>query len=68
MPGDIIVGDQDGIVVIPQKYAKDLLISVHENIKSEQKDMTEMKKGIFSEIDHKKMFLEKFLKNGGELV
>lgn len=62
MPGDIIVGDQDGIVVIPQKYAKDLLLSVHENIKSEQKDMTEMKKGIFSEIDHKNVFRKVFEK------
>ena len=64
-PGDIIVGDQDGIVVVPQKYAEDLLISVKENIQSEQKDMAKMKKGIFSENYHKKMFLDKFTKNGG---
>ena len=65
MPGDIIVGDHDGIVVIPQKDAEELLQAVRNNLAHEQTEMKKMKSGIYTMQEHQKEFLEKFLKNGG---
>ena len=42
MPGDIIVGDHDGIVVIPQKDAEELLKAVRNNLAHEQTEMKKM--------------------------
>ena len=65
MPGDIIVGDHDGIVVIPQKDAEELLKAVRNNLAHEQTEMKKMKSGTYTMQEHQREFLEKFLKNGG---
>ena len=65
MPGDIIVGDHDGIVVIPQKDAEELLQAVKKNLENEQKEMKKMKGGTYTTQEHQAEFLKKFLNNGG---
>ena len=67
MPGDIIVGDHDGVVVVPQADAENLLKLAKENYEKEQSDMSEMKNGSHSSKEHRKQFVEQFLKSGGEL-
>lgn len=65
MPGDILVGDQDGIVVIPKEEAESVLDKVRKNLLQEQTDMQKMREGTYSETDHRKKFYDKFVKNGG---
>ena len=59
------MGDHDGIVVIPQKDAEELLQAVRNNLAHEQTEMKKMKSGTYTMQEHQKEFLEKFLKNGG---
>lgn len=39
MPGDILVGDRDGIVVIPRQEAAELLEAARKNLQDEQEAM-----------------------------
>ena len=65
MPGDILVGDSDGLVVIPQRDAANLLEAVRANLAMEQEEMQRMKQGTYSEAQHKEIFTEAFLSRGG---
>ena len=44
-PGDIILGDDDGVVVIPLELAEDILQKSDERVAKEQKTMEEIRKG-----------------------
>jgi len=44
-PGDIVVGDRDGVVVIPKNKAKNTLESVHKKIKDEKIFKNDLKNG-----------------------
>lgn len=44
-PGDIIVGDGDGVVVIPKERARDVLKGAKERIRMEKKWMRKLKEG-----------------------
>lgn len=65
MPGDIIVGDQDGVVVIPQRSAEELLEMVRENIKIEQSEIEKMNQGTYLPEDHQKVYSDLFKLRGG---
>ena len=45
MPGDIIVGDADGIVAVPQSHAKEILDSAKSILVKETKNLKEIKAG-----------------------
>lgn len=68
MPGDILVGDSDGIVVIPRQDAADLHNAVHRNLAMEQDEMRRMKEGTYEDASHKEIFTNAFLKRGGNFV
>ena len=68
MPGDILVGDSDGIVVIPRRDAADLLSAVRRNLSMEQDEMRRMKEGTYEEANHREIFTGAFLKRGGSFV
>lgn len=65
MPGDILVGDLDGIVVIPRKDAEFLLVKAKENLKGEQEDIQRIKDGTYTTKDHLAAFTNSFLNHGG---
>ena len=65
MPGDILVGDSDGLVVVPQNDAARLLDAVRANLAMEQDEMKRMKDGTYAESQHKEIFTEAFLRRGG---
>ena len=65
MPGDLIVGDSDGLVVIPRLDAPDLLDAVRQNLANEQDEMKRMKNGTYTEAMHKEVFTGAFLHRGG---
>ena len=44
-PGDIIVGDLDGVIVIPRERAKETLLQAQSISEKEARFMTELKKG-----------------------
>ena len=44
-PGDILVGDRDGIVVIPPEFAAEILPKAKEKFESEQRTITSGKGG-----------------------
>ena len=67
MPGDILVGDADGIVVIPRRDAAGLLNAVHKNLTMEQNELAGMKNGSYTEAHHKERFTGQFLEKGGSL-
>lgn len=67
MPGDILVGDMDGVVVIPQNDAEELLDMVRKNVAGEEEEMIEMKNGKYSKEHHRQIFTGKFLSKGGSL-
>ena len=46
-PGDIILGDENGIVVIPQQYAEDVLAASREILKKEDQAMADIAAGTF---------------------
>lgn len=68
MPGDILVGDSDGIVVIPRRDAADLLSAVRKNLSMEQDEMRRMKEGTHEQESHREIFTGAFLKRGGSFV
>ena len=68
MPGDILAGDSDGIVVIPRRDAADLLSAVHKNLSMEQDEMRRMKEGTYETENHREIFTGAFLKRGGSFV
>lgn len=45
IPGDIIVGDDDGVVIVPREIAKEVLKKAKEKIKMEEKWINEIRKG-----------------------
>lgn len=45
MPGDIILGDADGVIVIPQKYAKEVLEASKEYVKTDAAKVEAAKNG-----------------------
>jgi regulator of RNase E activity RraA len=45
MPGDIIIGDSDGIAVVPQSHAEEVLELTHALMEREQKRIAEIRKG-----------------------
>ena len=65
MPGDILVGDSDGLVVIPRRDAPALLEAVRQNLAMEQEEMRHMRDGSYGEEQHKEVFTGAFLKRGG---
>ena len=67
MPGDILVGDIDGIVVVPRKDAAKLLNDVHKNLEQEQREIKQMLEGTYTEEEHQEIFTGQFLKRGGSL-
>ena len=68
MPGDILVGDRDGIVVIPRQEAAELLEAARKNLQDEQEAMARMKAGTFPVEEHLESFTGLFLRRGGELI
>ena len=65
MPGDLLVGDSDGLVVIPRIDAQELLVAVQNNLAMEEEEMRSLRSGTYSEEQHKEIFTEAFLKRGG---
>lgn len=45
-PGDIIVGDDDGVVVIPSAQAEEIVKKAHQRIKDEEEWITKIEQGI----------------------
>ncbi|MGN0205385.1 MAG: RraA family protein [Coprococcus sp.] len=68
MPGDILVGDADGIVVIPQRDAADVLEAARQNLANEQAEMQRMRDGSYTQQNHLKTFTGHFLEQGGKIV
>ena len=62
MPGDILVGDIDGIVVVPRKDAAKLLNDVHKNLEQEQREIKQMLEGTYTEEEHQEIFYRTVLK------
>jgi 4-hydroxy-4-methyl-2-oxoglutarate aldolase len=53
MPGDIVVGDEDGVAVVPRSHAEEVLASVEGLMAREKKRVAEIQGGVLykSEID-----------------
>lgn len=68
MPGDLLVGDSDGIVVVPKNDAEELLDACRANLAMEQDEMDQMKAGTYEPQKHVKIFTDAFLKRGGEFI
>ena len=47
LPGDLLVGDSDGLVVIPRRDAPALLEAVRQNLAMEQEEIRHMRDGSF---------------------
>lgn len=62
MPGDIIVGDNDGIIVIPRRQAQEVLAAAKENLLSEQKELEKMRRDNDYDDGHREKFLSPFLR------
>ena len=67
MPGDILVGDSDGLVVISQRDAAELLALSKANLAGEQEELERMKNGHYDEQKHIETFTGLFQKKGGTL-
>ena len=67
MPGDILVGDADGVVVIPRKDACELLEAARKNLAGEQEEIHLMKEGLYTESKHRDNFTNMFLRHGGSI-
>lgn len=65
MPGDILVGDEDGIVVIPRLDAPELLEAAKKNLEEEQRTVARMGQGLYTENEHKDAFTSRFTRQGG---
>ena len=68
MPGDILVGDEDGIVVVPRRDAEELLEAARRNLAGEQEELVRMKEGTYTQQEHRASFTSKFLELGGEFI
>lgn len=67
MPGDILVGDNDGIVVVPRKDAWELLEAAKKHLAGEQEELERMRAGTYAEQAHRDTFTGMFLSHGGSL-
>ena len=67
MPGDILVGDNDGVVVIPRRDAEELLIAARKQLAGEQSDLERMHAGTYNEQNHRDTFSGLFLGHGGTI-
>ena len=65
LPGDILVGDADGLVVIHPNDAEAILLAAQENLANEQDEIKRMKNGLFTKTEHRKRFENIFLTHGG---
>ena len=45
-PGDFIVGDSDGVLVIPQEIAEDVLVEIEKRVAEESETRTLLKEGV----------------------
>ncbi len=68
MPGDILVGDSDGIVVIPREFAEEVLLKAKEHLAKEQAETIRMRTGEYTLEEHLKTFTGKFLNMGGTIM
>ena len=67
MPGDILVGDNDGVVVIPRLEAEAMLTAARKQLAGEQDDLERMRAGAYEEQEHKETFTGLFLRHGGSI-
>jgi RraA family protein len=67
MPGDILVGDEDGLVVIPKRAASSVLKLAQQNVEGEQKELHAMNSGAYNFETHVETFTGSFLAKGGIL-
>ena len=67
MPGDILVGDNDGVVVIPRRDAEELLAAARQQLAGEQSDLELMHAGTYNEQNHRDTFSGLFLGHGGTI-
>lgn len=67
MPGDILVGDADGVVVVPRRDAREILTAARVNLAGEQKEIELMREGLYTESKHKETFTGRFLAQGGSI-
>ena len=63
----ILVGDADGVVVIPRKDARELLEAARKNLAGEQEEIHLMKEGLYTEARHRETFTTMFLRHGGSI-
>ncbi len=68
MPGDILVGDTDGVVVIPRDFAQDILEKAKANYAYEQSEMANMQGKTYTTEQHIHQFTDKFIERGGVLI
>ncbi len=68
MPGDILVGDQDGVVVIPRQDALELLEAARANLAQEQQTLGRMQQGSYTAQEHKENFTRLFVERGGSFL
>jgi len=62
-----LVGDADGLVVIPRRDAAELLELARCNLAGEQNELERMKQGNFTEAEHRERFTGLFLNHGGTI-
>ncbi len=67
-PGDILVGDNDGIVVIPQEFALEVLEGAKAHLAKELEETFRMRTGEYTSEEHIKTFTGKFLQLGGVVL
>ena len=67
MPGDILVGDADGVVVVPRRDAREILSAARANLAGEQREIELMREGLYTESAHKETFTGRFLAQGGSI-
>jgi RraA family protein len=67
MPGDILVGDADGVVVVPRRDAREILSAARANLAGEQREIELMREGHYTEGKHKETFTGRFLAQGGSI-
>lgn len=63
-PGDILVGDADGIVVIKPDFAEDVLKEAKSKFSKEEKKLVDYHAGIFDTESHTASYIEAVKKNG----
>ena len=59
-PGDIVLGDADGIVIVPKEHAEALISDVNKVMAKEEKQMDEIEKGI-----HDRTWVDELLRTKG---